>query len=71
MIKIKELREAIKFNEYRDYLIGKYNKTYFNTADLILNISLDNGIEYTVMDTETKQIRKHNTRILKKDVYYV
>ena len=70
MIRIKEIREAKAFNEYRDYLIGKYHKTYFNTIDLILNVyPTDCGIEYTVRDIKTNELRKHNTFINKKGVY--
>lgn len=70
MIKIKEIREAQAFNDYRNYLIGKYNKTYFNTVDLILNVTQgDYGIEYTVKDLKSNIIRRHNTKILRKEVF--
>lgn len=70
MIKIREIREAKSFNEYRDYLISKYNKTYFNTIDLILNVEInETGIEYTVKDIKTGEIRKHNTPIKRNEVY--
>lgn len=69
MIKIKEIREAKAFNEYRDYLLGKYNLTYFHTEDKIINVTLGESIEYTVLDVKTGEVRKHSTKINKNEVY--
>jgi len=70
MVKIAIIREATKFNEYRDYVLGKFYKSYFGDEDKILNVELlASDVVYTVQDTKTKQIRKHSTVILKKEVY--
>ncbi|MCK9433212.1 MAG: hypothetical protein M0R00_09675 [Candidatus Omnitrophica bacterium] len=69
MVKIKEIKEAKAFNDYRDYLIGKYYKTYFNTEDKILNVILNDSITYLVQDVISGEKRTHGTKIFWQEVY--
>jgi len=70
MVKIAVIREARKFNEYRDKVLNKFYKNYFYNEDKILNVEiLTHGIVYTVQASDTKEIRKHSTPILVKEVY--
>jgi hypothetical protein len=69
MIKIKELRQAQAFNNYRDYVIGKSYKNYFNDVDLIINVKLLESIEYTVKDLKSGIIRTHATLIKRSEVF--
>lgn len=60
-------KQFITFEDYRSRVIGKHNKTWCNTVDLILDVKEGfngyYGLHYTVQDTVTKEVRTHGTSI--------
>lgn len=64
-------KQFITFEAYRSLLIGKRDKTYFSTIDLILDVFKDNFnmINYRVKSLEDNQIRIHGTNILINEVF--
>jgi hypothetical protein len=71
-VKVGE-KQHITFLHYRSMLLGKYDLTYFNTVDLILDVKCNEWglIDYTVTGTEDNRIRNHGTYIDPKDVSIV
>jgi hypothetical protein len=64
-------KQFITFDYYRSLILGKRNKTWCNTVDIILDVKRNEYglIDYIVKDEKSGEVRSHGTRISIKEVY--
>lgn len=64
-------KQFITFEAYRSLIVGKHNKTWCNTVDLIEEVFKDNYgmINYKVKDLTSGEVRIHGTKISINEVF--